>query len=93
MGYLMNYMVAKDQLWNARLAGWPDETLSARCYRNDGTKRRWTIARRVIDFVALHVFRQKNHCYQAFLSEQKRRQSPIEERGPDWSWKDQEAKQ
>ena len=87
MAYVTNNLVAYDQLWNARLGGWPDETLSARCFRNDGTKWRWTVARRVIDFVARRVFGQENHCYEAYLSEQLRRQSPIEERDPEWSWK------
>lgn len=87
MAYVTNNLVAWDQALNTALSGWPDETLSARCYRNDGTKARWTVARRVIDFVALHVFRQKNHCYEAFISEQMRRQAPVEERDPEWSWK------
>lgn len=67
-------MIALDQLANAMLAGgWADETLSARAWRLDGSKRRWSIARRVIDAL---FFWQKNHCMQAWKSEQERLQMP-----------------
>ncbi len=67
-------MIALDQLANAMLAGgWADETLSARAWRLDGSKRLWSIARRVIDAL---FFWQKNHCMQAWKSEQERLQMP-----------------
>ena len=70
--------IAIDQLVNAALAaGWADETLSARAWRLDGTKRRWTVARRVIDAI---FFWQPDHCRQAWESEVARRQLPIEYR-------------
>ena len=31
--YLHNLLVACDQLVNALMGGWPDETLSSRCWR------------------------------------------------------------
>ena len=31
MAYLHNLLVACDQLVNAAIGGWPDETLSSRC--------------------------------------------------------------
>ena len=33
MAYLHNLLVACDQLVNAVMGGWPDETLSSRCWR------------------------------------------------------------
>lgn len=45
-------LIAIDQVFNALASGWADETLSARAYRMDGTKRRWSVARRVIDGLA-----------------------------------------
>lgn len=71
----MNFLIALDQLFNAILAGWPDETLSSRAYRMDGRKRRWTIARRAIDGL---FFWEDDHCKQAYRSEQLRRQLPPE---------------
>lgn len=74
---LLNIAIAIDQLANAMLAGWPDETLSSRAYRMDGRKRRWTIARVAIDTL---FFWQPEHCKQAFESERLRRQAPRETR-------------
>ena len=66
--------IAIDQLVNAALAaGWADETLSARAWRLDGTKRRWTVARRAIDAI---FFWQAGHCRSAWMAEQKRLQLP-----------------
>ena len=71
---LQQTLIAVDQLANAMLAGgWADETLSARAWRLDGSKRRWSIARRVIDAL---FFWQKTHCQAAWYSEQKRLQLP-----------------
>ena len=75
-------LIALDQLANAFLAaGWADETLSARAWRLDGTKPRWTWARRIIDLI---FFWQKNHCEQAYLTEQERLQLPPEYRTPEY---------
>lgn len=40
MDYLHNLLVACDQLMNAVIGGWPDETLSSRCWRwyKDGVR-------------------------------------------------------
>ena len=68
-------LVALDQLANALLSGFADETLSARAYRNDSPvgKRRWRIARRAIDAV---FFWEPGHCFRAFKAEIDRRQYP-----------------
>lgn len=73
--YLLNLLIAIDQLVNAILSGDCDESLSARAYRNDSKtgKRRWRIARRVIDTL---FFWEVDHCFHAFMSEIDRRQYP-----------------
>lgn len=75
MRWLTQVLVALDQLANAMLGGFADETLSARAYRNDSPmgKRRWRIARRVIDAV---FFWEPGHCFRAFMAELDRRQYP-----------------
>lgn len=77
MNWFIAVMIALDQLANALLAGWPDETLSSRAYRcgelDLTPKRRWVIARLVIDLI---FFWQPNHCEQAYQSEIRRKHSP-----------------
>lgn len=75
---LLNIAIAFDQLCNTLLAGTPDETLSARAYRNDGTKKRWTAARLAIDTL---FFWQPLHCHQSYLAEMTRKHLPEEYRG------------
>ena len=74
MTYCKAVLIAADQLVNALLAGWPDETLSSRAWRweKDGV-RSWP--RRVIDRL---FFWEKNHCYQSYISERDGRQLPPE---------------
>lgn len=74
MTYSKAVLIAADQLVNALLAGWPDETLSSRAWRweKDGV-RSWP--RRVIDRL---FFWEKNHCYQSYISEREGRQLPPE---------------
>lgn len=69
-------LIAIDQLVNALLGGWADETLSARCYRKRH-KRIFRIAEAVIDSL---FFFQLEHCKEAYRSERLRLQSPPEER-------------
>lgn len=65
-------MVALDQLANAIAAGWADETISARAYRQR-SKPHWRRAMQVIDAA---FFWQANHCRAAYLGEIKRSQQP-----------------
>lgn len=69
--YLINVLIALDQLVNALFRGWPDETLSSRCYRLSG--RYWYAAacRRILDF----LFRPfgPEHCREAWESERTRK--------------------
>ena len=72
-------LIALDQLVNALAGGWPDETLSSRCYR-------WDVAgvahwpRRMLDAVA-RLLGDPDHCRASFESERQGRQLPPEMRG------------
>lgn len=74
MSYGKAVLIAADQLVNALLAGWPDETLSSRAYRwEQNGVRSWP--RRFIDRL---FFWEKQHCYQSYISEREGRQLPPE---------------
>ena len=74
MTYIEGLFIAFDQFINAVLGGWPDETLSSRCYRwaRDGV-RAWP--RRVVDGL---FFWQREHCKSSYESERLGRQLPPE---------------
>lgn len=77
--YLLNVLIALDQLANVLLAGAPDETLSARAYRAaEGGKVLGLILRPSIDFLflVLSFGRDNDHCATAYASEVQRRQYP-----------------
>lgn len=77
MRYLYHLVIALDQLLNALLAGAADETLSSRTHRcavlAKPPKRRWRIARRVINGL---FFWQADHCRLSYESELKRNHAP-----------------
>lgn len=62
--YLHNVLVSVDQLANTLLAGYPDETLSARSWRCRD-KKSWAIMVKVINFLA----HNSHHCELAFTKE------------------------
>lgn len=65
--YLHDLLVACDQLLNALLGGWPDETLSSRCWRwHIGGVRSWPC--RCLDKVAAWLG-DKDHCRTSYESE------------------------
>ena len=74
MTYYKDVLIAVDQLVNALLAGWPDETMSSRAWRweQDGV-RAWP--RRLIDRL---FFWEPNHCRESYRSEREGRQLPPE---------------
>ena len=77
MKYQHKIFLALDQLLNAILGGYPDESLSARAYRWDvDGKRSWP--KRVINAM---FFWQRDHCYSAYHCEQELRHLPPEYRG------------
>lgn len=74
MTYGKSVFIAADQLVNALLAGWPDETLSSRAWRwEQNGVRSWP--RRFIDRL---FFWEKQHCFQSYKSEREGRQLPPE---------------
>jgi len=73
-------LVALDQLVNAMLGGYADETLSARAYRRQQDSRGWAVARRVIDAM---FFWESAHCEDAFVAEVVRRHMPEKYRSAD----------
>lgn len=77
MTYGKRTLIAVDQLLNTLLGGWPDETLSSRCYRwaRDGV-RAWP--RKLVDRLP---FWKAGHCLRAYEGERKRLQCPPELRG------------
>jgi len=79
MARVMQVLIAFDQLINACLSGWADETVSSRAFRCAGLKRRWFWTMRVIDTI---FFWQANHCFLAYVAEQQRRQCPPDMRPP-----------
>jgi hypothetical protein len=69
-------LIALDQLFNALLGGYADETLSSRAWRlYIKDKLSGKILKPLIDFL---FFFQKDHCYNSFLAEVNRRQLPRE---------------
>lgn len=77
MTYPHKIGLALDQLLNAILGGYPDESLSARAYRWDvDGKRSWP--KKIINAM---FFWQRDHCYSAYHCEQELRHMPPEYRG------------
>ena len=67
-------LIAFDQLLNALSGGYADETLSSRVWRlYIKNKLSGRILKPIIDSI---FFWQKDHCYNAFMSEVNRRQLP-----------------
>jgi hypothetical protein len=74
---MFEVLVAVDQLANAILGGYSDETMSARCWRLR-EQQPYARLRLVIDWL---FFWQPNHCESAYKSERLRSQLPAEYRG------------
>lgn len=73
--------IACDQLINALLGGWGDETLSSYAYRLDRDGKPWgRFWRPVID--ALFIWQGRGHCQRAYDKERDRIHLPPEMRQP-----------
>lgn len=68
---LKQIAIAVDQLANALLGGFADETISARAHRNG-----WKRTERVINF----LFQDDQHCAMAYVSEMRGTQNAKEYR-------------
>lgn len=78
MAYLLNVLIAVDQLANAMLAGHADESLSSRAHRAYAQGKPWGFLRSVINAI---FFWQADHCADAHRAELERRQLPPSLRG------------
>lgn len=82
MSYLLNNLLSIDQLANTLLWGEPDETISSRAWRcgvrADEPKKRWRVARVIID--SLFWF-DDDHCKMSYESELNRSHLPGSMRG------------
>ena len=68
----MQVLIALDQLLNALLFGYADETLSSRAYRADRDGK--VFGRIFRPFIDTLFFWQPRHCFQSYLAEVQRRQ-------------------
>ena len=77
MQYIRFILIAADQLLNALLGGYADETLSSRIHRgavlSAQPKRRWRITRAVVNGL---FFWQADHCAGAYQMERRRGHFP-----------------
>ncbi|WP_300708832.1 pseudouridine synthase [uncultured Desulfovibrio sp.] len=85
MAYVKHLLVAVDQLANALLGGWPDETLSSRAWRRHAAGRGSWLCR-VIDRLFFWDAEARGgllvgHCQLSYESERQGRQLPPELRG------------
>ena len=79
MNYIRQVLIAFDQLLAALMGGWADETLSSYSWRLDQKGKLWgRLWRPTIDWMALKLFKQTDHCMKAYLEERQRVQLPPE---------------
>ena len=77
--YIWNIIISLDQLFNVLLAGYPDETFSARTWRKARAGQWfWAGMRIIIDLLFIWDY---PHCLKSYNMEKERRHGPIELRG------------
>lgn len=69
MNWLKQVLLALDQLLNAVLGGWADESISSRAWRESP---------RLARLIDLLFWFDKDHCFESYVSEQLRMQMPPE---------------
>jgi hypothetical protein len=75
--WLLQVLIAIDQLGTALFGGWADETMSSYAWRLDRAGKPWgRIARPAIDL--LFVWQGPGHCQRAYNEERLRAQCPPE---------------
>lgn len=79
--YFLHILIGVNQLVSTLFGGWPDETISAYVYRLE-QRGNWFAGgiRRLIDYAALALFDQYDHCAKAVREERDRIQQPPENR-------------
>lgn len=75
--WVKQVLLAFDQLINAIIGGWADETVSSRAWRRSAYLRRWQVTRDLIDTV-FGWFGDPQHCFESYTSERLRSQFPPE---------------
>ena len=78
--WIFQVLIALDQMLNALVGGWADETLSSAAYRMHIERKPWGFMRVVIDIPFRLFFGQLDHCRKAHDDEINRRQSPPSQR-------------
>lgn len=79
MTYLLNILIALDQLGTALVGGWPDETLSSYAYRLEQQgKLGGRMFRPLIDWLFAWQGIPNGHCWLAWRQERIRDQFPPE---------------
>ena len=76
--YVKQILLAVDQLFNAILGGYADESMSSRAWR--AYVRKHPLGLFFKPLIDTLFFFQKDHCYKAYLSERKQSQLPPEDR-------------
>lgn len=77
--YLLQILIAIDQLICTLIGGWADESLSSYAYRLEVKGKIWgRIWRPVADWVFLKLFNDPDHCRKAYEAERDRAQLPPE---------------
>jgi len=75
--YLLQLLIALDQLATTMIGGWADETLSSYAWRLERDGKPWgRITRPAIDF--LFLWQGPGHCRRAYHQERTRAQCPPE---------------
>lgn len=77
--YILNVLLAMDQLGTTLVGGFPDETLSSYAYRMWLQKKPWGIFwKPIIDWLFSWQGHPEGHCRAAWLDEKYNRQQPPE---------------
>ena len=81
MAYVLNILIALDQLATALVGGYPDETLSSYAFRLEAKGRiAGRIFRPLIDW--LFLWNGEGHCRAEYFAEKQRLQFPTDLRQP-----------
>lgn len=76
ISYCKNVLIALDQLLNTVCGGFPDETISAVCYRKSQEKGHYgfKLLKFILDITLTPI--NQDHCFESYYSEMKRSQLP-----------------
>ena len=76
LSYCKNVLIALDQLANTICGGFPDETISAVCFRKSLEKGHYghKFLRFLLDIILTPI--NQDHCFQAYIAEKERSQLP-----------------